>query len=72
MKLHHGIVAEVDQKTKTGTIRFSSTLEYFFSASECENLEMPQVGTQVTFLRDPDFKSTPVAMQIKKSNLKVG
>ena len=64
-----GIVVEIDYRNKTGIIEDKNKNEFFFSAVECENQDLPRLHSVVTFVKDPDFKSTNVASLIKVSEI---
>ena len=62
-----GIVKEVNKATKSGVIQTKLGKEYFFNISECVENELPVQWSNVTFIKDPDFKTTNVAMLVKRS-----
>lgn len=64
-----GIVTSVCRATYTGTIEDSKGREFFFSIDECVELELPKLYSTVTFIKDPDYKSTDVAALIKTSQV---
>lgn len=64
-----GIVTQLNRHEGSGTIEDANGREFFFHESECCEEEIFSVGTQVTFVKDTDFKSTNVAALVKRSAL---
>jgi len=64
-----GIVKSLDRAQKCGVIEDAKGREFFFTAFECDGQELPKLHTVVTFVKDPDYKSTDVAMLIKRSEV---
>jgi hypothetical protein len=64
-----GIVKHIDRANNTGIIEDKRGREFFFSIAECCENELPQLYTVVTFVKDPDYKSTDVAALIKRCDL---
>lgn len=61
-----GIVIRLDYVTSSGVIEETRTKkEFFFNIHECVELRLPRLHTTVTFIKDPDFKSTDVAALVK-------
>ena len=67
--LKSGTVVSLNHADKTGIIVDAKNKEYFFSITECYEGRLPNVWDEVTFVKDPDFKSTPVAMLIKSTEV---
>jgi hypothetical protein len=64
-----GMVISVDASQQCGVIQDDKKRQFFFSINECCDNRLPSVYTTVTFVKDPDFKSTNVAMLIKESKV---
>jgi hypothetical protein len=62
-----GTVISLNKAEQTGIIVDKNNREYFFSVHECCENELPPMWSEVTFVKDADFKSTNVAMLIKRS-----
>lgn len=67
--VYSGIVKQVCKATKTGVIEDKNGREFFFSIDECCENELPPLWSTVTFVKDPDYKSTNVAALVKRSPL---
>jgi hypothetical protein len=65
-----GIVKSVDRTYNCGVIEDKNGNEFFFNGSECLEGELPAQWSVVTFVKDPDYKSTKVAMLIQPMNNK--
>lgn len=59
-----GKVMQVDQSSRTGTIRDIRGRDYFFRADDCKDEQLPALYAEVAFEKDPDFKSTNVACYV--------
>lgn len=64
-----GIVKALNRAENTGVIEGKDGREYFFSINECCDLELPRLWATVTFVKDPDYKSTNVAALVKQSHI---
>lgn len=64
-----GIVVQVNRAEQTGIIEDKNGREFFFSIHECVDNELPGLNSVVTFVKDPDFKSTDVASLVKVSEI---
>ena len=65
-----GTVIRIDYQTKSGVIRdLDNRKEFFFSAVECENEDLPPLFSTVTYIKDTDYVSTDVACLIKLDRL---
>lgn len=64
-----GMVIHLDLVNKTGIIEGKNRREFFFSIHECVENELPRLYSTVTFIKDPDYKSTNVAALIKTSKV---
>jgi hypothetical protein len=62
-----GIVVRVDVKDQTGIIEDKNGREFFFCVQECFEGKLPEMHAVVTFVKDPDFKTTDVASLVKPS-----
>lgn len=59
-----GIVTQVIEVGLCGVIRDGMGREFYFAAKDCAG-GLPEVGAQVSFIKDPDFKATDVAYLIE-------
>lgn len=64
-----GKVMSIEADRKSGIIRDVRGKDYFFSIDEVDNQQMPPLYSQVTFIKDEDFKSTLVACLVKLDQL---
>ena len=64
-----GIVISIDRFAKTGVIEDQQRREYFFTIHECFENELPSLYSNVTFIRDPDYKTTLVAALVRRSEV---
>lgn len=64
-----GMIIQINKWDGTGIIETKHGQQFFFSSEECVGSEMPKLFTQVTFLKDPDFRQTDVAMLIQHSQI---
>lgn len=62
-----GTVISLDRSSNMGVIETKRGQEFFFSINECEGNELPPLYSHVTFVKDPDYLATNVAMLIMRS-----
>ncbi len=60
-----GIVLRVSEADNCGVILGPKSRQYYFHINECENEVLPELHSEVSFVKDPDFKSTLVAHLVK-------
>jgi hypothetical protein len=48
-----------------GTIQDGQGREFYFGVQDCVEGKVPKLHSFVTFVKDPDFKSTDVALLVK-------
>jgi hypothetical protein len=66
-----GTVIHLDYASNMGVIETKGGVEFFFRVTECVEGELPPLYSLVTFIKDPDYKATNVAMLIKRSAIKL-
>lgn len=70
--VYFGRVTKIDRKNQCGEIVEQRGRVFFFSAKECENGILPPAYSTVSFVRDREYISTPVAQLIKVDQFPVG
>jgi hypothetical protein len=64
-----GMVVQVSHDFRSGMIRDGNDVEWYFSIDECCDLELPCLWSPVTFVKDTDYKHTPVASLVMPSKV---
>lgn len=59
-----GKVIEINKVSKTGTIADRRGREFFFALKDCKDHQFPGLNAPVVFIRDKDYLTTDVAIEI--------